>query len=98
MVTQAQLRDFVNGTVQSLEDGTLRGLAIDGGDDELLLPGGGGGVVAELIAAQERLLVAKVLLHCADISNPTKAWACSRRWAERVSEEFCMQVLPATLA
>lgn len=39
----------------------------------------------------ERMNYGKILLHAADLSNPTRPFATSRAWAERVSEEFNAQ-------
>lgn len=40
---------------------------------------------------EERSLIAKSILHCSDISNPTRSWACSKRWQDLVCEEFYAQ-------
>jgi transcriptional regulator with GAF, ATPase, and Fis domain len=39
----------------------------------------------------ERMNYGKILLHAADLSNPTRPFVTSRAWAERVSEEFNAQ-------
>mmetsp|Transcript_24408 Transcript_24408/g.45440 ORF Transcript_24408/g.45440 Transcript_24408/m.45440 type:complete len:936 (+) Transcript_24408:181-2988(+) len=39
----------------------------------------------------ERMNYGKILLHAADLSNPTRPFATSKAWAERVSEEFNAQ-------
>lgn len=39
----------------------------------------------------ERMNYGKILLHAADLSNPTRRFVTSRAWAERVSEEFNQQ-------
>ncbi|GBG26248.1 cAMP-specific 3',5'-cyclic phosphodiesterase [Hondaea fermentalgiana] len=40
---------------------------------------------------EERGLVAKSILHCADISNPTRSWDISKRWQDLICEEFYAQ-------
>jgi hypothetical protein len=44
-----------------------------------------------LMTSAERLSLAKALVHCADIGNPTKPWEVSKTWADRVLEEFLAQ-------
>ena len=39
----------------------------------------------------ERMNYGKILLHAADLSNPTRPFVISKSWAERVSEEFNAQ-------
>lgn len=39
----------------------------------------------------ERMNYGKILLHAADLSNPTRPFTTSKAWAERVSEEFNAQ-------
>ena len=39
----------------------------------------------------ERMNYGKILLHAADLSNPTRVFKTSRAWAERVSQEFNAQ-------
>jgi calcium/calmodulin-dependent 3',5'-cyclic nucleotide phosphodiesterase len=34
-----------------------------------------------------------MLVHCADISHPTKNWTLHNRWTELLVEEFFKQVL-----
>jgi hypothetical protein len=36
----------------------------------------------------EMIFYCKILLHCADLSNPVRPFPISKRWAELVSEEF----------
>ena len=47
--------------------------------------------MASAYAAADRLVVAKTLLHCADISNPGKVWPVSKAWSDRVTLEFLLQ-------
>eukprot|EP00602_Paraphysomonas_sp_CaronLab_P007081 CAMPEP_0185027564 /NCGR_PEP_ID=MMETSP1103-20130426/12820_1 /TAXON_ID=36769 /ORGANISM="Paraphysomonas bandaiensis, Strain Caron Lab Isolate" /LENGTH=966 /DNA_ID=CAMNT_0027561641 /DNA_START=399 /DNA_END=3296 /DNA_ORIENTATION=- len=39
----------------------------------------------------EKLFYGKILLHCADLSNPVRPFYLSKEWASRVSEEFNSQ-------
>lgn len=43
------------------------------------------------IDAEERLLLASFLLHCADVSNPGKEWPIAEKWANLVMNEFFAQ-------
>lgn len=52
------------------------------------------GEVATIDALAEeknRIFLLELCLHCADISNPYKAWKVCERWADLVIEEFCQQ-------
>jgi hypothetical protein len=40
---------------------------------------------------KDLLVVMKSILHTADISNPAKRWAVSRKWSDLVVEEFFLQ-------
>jgi hypothetical protein len=50
----------------------------------------GGGLSKEGELEDRRILL-KMLVHCADISNPAKHLQVCRKWAEIVTEEFFMQ-------
>jgi cAMP-specific phosphodiesterase 4 len=39
----------------------------------------------------DRIQVLQNLVHCADLSNPTKPLALYRKWVERIMEEFFVQ-------
>ncbi|CAK9060722.1 3' [Durusdinium trenchii] len=39
----------------------------------------------------DRLIIAKTILHCADISNPSRSWTVAKRWQDLVTEEFFRQ-------
>jgi hypothetical protein len=41
----------------------------------------------------DQLLLGKLVVHSADLSNPVRPFAMTRRWAELVSEEFNAQVV-----
>eukprot|EP00516_Mucochytrium_quahogii_P005006 CAMPEP_0203755426 /NCGR_PEP_ID=MMETSP0098-20131031/8880_1 /ASSEMBLY_ACC=CAM_ASM_000208 /TAXON_ID=96639 /ORGANISM=" , Strain NY0313808BC1" /LENGTH=445 /DNA_ID=CAMNT_0050646879 /DNA_START=86 /DNA_END=1421 /DNA_ORIENTATION=- len=41
--------------------------------------------------SQDRLVVAKTFLHCADISNPSRSWEVTKAWQKLVMEEFFNQ-------
>ena len=47
--------------------------------------------VAPLLDKQTRILLAAFMLHCADVSNPTKDWELCERWAVLVINEFFSQ-------
>jgi len=47
--------------------------------------------VEVLTAADSKKLVLRVLLHAADMANPTKPWNIARDWAYRVLEEYANQ-------
>ena len=63
--------------------------------DDAKPPNGGGGGGDAMAAAKQPLLESdadrevlfKVLLHTADISNPAKPWAVSKRWSDLVLDE-----------
>eukprot|EP01103_Thecamoeba_quadrilineata_P019477 TRINITY_DN7906_c0_g1_i1.p1 TRINITY_DN7906_c0_g1~~TRINITY_DN7906_c0_g1_i1.p1 ORF type:complete len:579 (+),score=102.78 TRINITY_DN7906_c0_g1_i1:51-1787(+) len=40
---------------------------------------------------QDRLLIMTMLLKCADVSNISKPWEYSKKWADRVTQEFFEQ-------
>jgi len=40
----------------------------------------------------EKLFLASMLVHCADLSNPAKPFPQAREWALRISQEFRNQV------
>jgi GAF domain-containing protein len=42
--------------------------------------------------SSDKLLLLSILLHAADLSNPTRPWEASRTWAGLVSQEFNAQV------
>lgn len=50
----------------------------------------GSGII-ELDSYQDRIRVLKNMLHCADLSNPTKPLDIYRNWTERVMNELFMQ-------
>ncbi|RNA28494.1 cAMP-specific 3 -5 -cyclic phosphodiesterase 4D isoform X4 [Brachionus plicatilis] len=50
----------------------------------------GSGII-ELDSYQDRIRVLKNMLHCADLSNPTKPLEIYRNWTERVMNELFMQ-------
>lgn len=41
---------------------------------------------------KDRTLLYQMLVHLADIANPSRPFPLARGWAERVIEEFCDQV------
>ncbi|KAI9340919.1 hypothetical protein BDR26DRAFT_802473, partial [Obelidium mucronatum] len=40
---------------------------------------------------EDRIILLKILMKCADVSNPTKEWSIYFQWADRVLEEFMRQ-------
>ncbi|KAJ3234543.1 cAMP-specific 3',5'-cyclic phosphodiesterase 4D [Chytriomyces hyalinus] len=40
---------------------------------------------------EDRVILLKILMKCADVSNPTKEWPIYYPWCERVQEEFMRQ-------
>ena len=44
-----------------------------------------------VVEPNEEMLLMKVMLHCADISNAAKPWKVSKEWSKRVWEEFTLQ-------
>lgn len=44
-----------------------------------------------LAASQHKQLVANILVHSSDISNPTKSWSVAQAWAHAVLEEYFAQ-------
>lgn len=40
----------------------------------------------------DQVFFCKILLHAADLSNPTRPFSITKSWAERISEEFNRQV------
>ena len=47
--------------------------------------------VSSILNKETRILLAAFLLHCADISNPSKEWPLCERWAVIVMNEFFSQ-------
>ena len=40
----------------------------------------------------EKTRALSLIVHCADISHPAKAWSLHHRWTERLIDEFFRQV------
>ncbi|XP_076443536.1 high affinity cAMP-specific and IBMX-insensitive 3',5'-cyclic phosphodiesterase 8A-like isoform X2 [Babylonia areolata] len=65
--------------------------------------GGGGGVgggesttdteavINQLCSPENRTLIKRMLIKCADVSNPLRPWNICSVWAERIAEEYCSQ-------
>ena len=45
----------------------------------------------EMTSASQRHFVLQMALKCADISNPCRPWLQSKKWGEKVTEEFFQQ-------
>lgn len=41
--------------------------------------------------AEDRHFILQIALKCADISNPCRPWDVSRKWSQKVCEEFFRQ-------
>jgi hypothetical protein len=41
---------------------------------------------------EDRSLLYRMVVHLADIANPSRPFGLARAWAERVIQEFCEQV------
>jgi hypothetical protein len=39
----------------------------------------------------DKMVIIKTIVHCADLSNPSRAWEVSHRWQQRILEEFFAQ-------
>jgi hypothetical protein len=57
-------------------------------DDYCSMIRGAGGGAGGGGQGEEMIFYCKILLHCADLSNPVRPFPISKRWAELVSEEF----------
>lgn len=44
------------------------------------------------VNAQNRMIMKKVLVKCADISNPCRPLPLCKEWAQRIAEEYFAQV------
>jgi len=47
---------------------------------------------SDINAWGDRTLLYQMLIHLADIGNPSRPFPLARAWAERVIQEFCEQV------
>ncbi|KAJ8605890.1 hypothetical protein CTAYLR_000599 [Chrysophaeum taylorii] len=45
----------------------------------------------EHVAPEDAGFMCDVMLHCADVSNPARSWGISKKWSDRVCEEFFKQ-------
>lgn len=45
----------------------------------------------KLLQPEDRKFLCDVLLHCADVSNPSRPWPICKRWSDLVVEEFFRQ-------
>ncbi|KFB38871.1 AGAP000236-PA-like protein [Anopheles sinensis] len=67
-------------------------VAISGNQGPTESRGSGGGVLLRLLDSYtDRIQVLQNLVHCADLSNPTKPLPLYRRWVRRLMEEFFRQ-------
>ena len=49
-------------------------------------------VMTQLSTPENRTLIKRMLIKCADVSNPLRPWKLCEVWAERIAEEYCCQV------
>lgn len=45
----------------------------------------------DMSRADDRHFILQIALKCADISNPCRPWEVSRKWSQKVCEEFFRQ-------
>ncbi|KAK7492620.1 hypothetical protein BaRGS_00016099 [Batillaria attramentaria] len=48
-------------------------------------------VIAQLATPENRTLIKRMLIKCADVSNPVRPKELCIAWAERIAEEYCSQ-------
>ncbi|KAL8618682.1 hypothetical protein ACOMHN_048858 [Nucella lapillus] len=48
-------------------------------------------VMTQLSTPENRVLIKRMLIKCADVSNPVRPWKLCASWAERIAEEYCSQ-------
>ena len=41
---------------------------------------------------ENRMLVKRMMIKCADVSNPVRTLEVCKEWAKRIAEEYCAQV------
>lgn len=49
-------------------------------------------MITQLSTPENRILIKRMLIKCADVSNPVRPWDLCVAWAERIAEEYCSQV------
>ena len=49
-------------------------------------------MITQLSTPENRILIKRMLIKCADVSNPVRPWELCVAWAERIAEEYCSQV------
>jgi high affinity cAMP-specific and IBMX-insensitive 3',5'-cyclic phosphodiesterase 8 len=49
------------------------------------------GSMADLTTPENRVLIKRMLIKCADVSNPLRPLALCKTWATRIAEEYCQQ-------
>ncbi|XP_076465787.1 high affinity cAMP-specific and IBMX-insensitive 3',5'-cyclic phosphodiesterase 8B-like isoform X2 [Babylonia areolata] len=47
--------------------------------------------IKHLSTPEHRTLIKRMLIKCADVSNPVRPWKLCKAWAERIAEEYCSQ-------
>ena len=49
-------------------------------------------VLTQLSTPENRLLIKRMVIKCADVSNPVRPLSLCIEWAKRIAEEYCQQV------
>lgn len=49
-------------------------------------------VINQLSTPENKLLIKRMLIKCADVSNPTRPLVMCKEWAKRIANEYCSQV------
>ena len=49
-------------------------------------------LMEELKSHEDRTLIKRIMIKCADVSNPTRPIQVYKQWAERIAAEYCDQV------
>ncbi|KAK8767090.1 hypothetical protein V5799_006130 [Amblyomma americanum] len=61
-------------------------------EDEAFGPEDHGEMASSLCSADNIVLIKRMLIKCADVSNPARPIELCVQWAQRISEEYCAQV------
>ena len=49
-------------------------------------------IINQLSTGENKTLIRRMLIKCADVSNPARPVHMCIEWARRIAEEYCMQV------
>lgn len=50
-------------------------------------------ILSDLSLHENRVLIKRMMIKCADVSNPLRPLALCKEWAYRIAEEYCQQVV-----